>query len=1309
MTSQRIRPSLADLADLDLDAPAFPELQQGAPPAVTVSRIRPPSVLSTSLPPPVPIVQPEASPARAPAPTASKPKSRFALEREKQQAAVQAAPSYRSERFEIDLDAEHGERDEGDRGALPRANPRPSLVKDVLERPAVRTRSPMPPTALDAARLTSSSTRATGFPPVGKGVFPRKFTPQPSSTLPTRTAAPPRPSFDAEEYTTGTSVDGLLDSVSKENEGVLRGMSEAEILEEQRQVMEDLGLSDGVLKMLKERAEKRARGEPSRSTVDANRGSGTTPRSKRAPAPVRPAPQTRSMPEPLEDEEEGSPEYIRRHFFPNEPANPALDWMRPPAKSKADDPAPVPTLARLAFDLQGRLVENSDLAVAPQAESSEHHVSSASTFTIPSLLSLTASSVPSQRSTAFATLTRVLAHPSDHSTRFGPTEWTNLRYTCLEKASWALRDPTRSVVLSAVDLVSHLFSSELASPRRPAPALLPNAEEPKTFLSTFGSTDPLPPIAVQLSIGGGTLPRSSLVKLVEVLVAFVRLAGPTTTTASRELDALVATPRLVESVVERFVATTWPPLPGSTSSPGGQNDLPCPIALELLALVSRSSRTRAKDLCTSRNVVDSTLRYLAVPPWELDASSARLGRDMFDRTIELWTVLARYGLGCGTRTQAAPLLEGVIDRISEVCRAEGRERDQDRGEGTRRAEKGAGWFEKVLELLTIWTTAAVDPHVTSHDIVWSQVVGWKDVAVEVHEWSEREADKGASAAAWALLASWLEGSKVNAGWRGEEQREWVKDRFEAEFGPGGTARRRVDDALKALTNGTSDDRDAQLVVAALSLSNAYEDSSNPPTPKLFLLDETLARDVIDAVVSLPPTSATTQLLVSLLPHVEESRRLSKIVNVLPLLRAEDAVAARDLIDQLVSRIVAAGSTARAGLDADLEVPSLALIPLLRPFFTHAIVTSSGGRVVGPSIPTPRDIKLTASLAPFAPVEPLLKPDWPLVALDELLRSAASPVFQNPPPNWDATELQLVQASLILMRVVVEMDPVQRVSAAQLVFDVIKIFMLEKNDGAESVPKDAIAETDLFRNPTVQHSLSRLVEPLSIASQGGGQVIRLDERTPAETIEGVSARVSTAPFYQLYTDLVGLYDSISLSDRVFGLVLLPPLAMAHPVDYRRLVWTDYAHILRTLTFSVADAISDVEDRSGSLSSYLYPIETNETMLKAYVDALSTGTVQLAQSPFLAFVAIHHVAEAILGPDSGAISSQTKSRLVKTLVGQAEASVLKQILDYRQARAGEVARVPPECFEGDDEGRLRRVERLVELGGGEEARVKLDKLV
>lgn len=48
MASGRVRPSLSELADWD--SPAFPELEEGAPPSARVVRGRPPAIASTTLP-----------------------------------------------------------------------------------------------------------------------------------------------------------------------------------------------------------------------------------------------------------------------------------------------------------------------------------------------------------------------------------------------------------------------------------------------------------------------------------------------------------------------------------------------------------------------------------------------------------------------------------------------------------------------------------------------------------------------------------------------------------------------------------------------------------------------------------------------------------------------------------------------------------------------------------------------------------------------------------------------------------------------------------------------------------------------------------------------------------------------------------------------------------------------------------------------------------------------------------------------------------------------------------------------------------
>ncbi|EMS18066.1 RNA polymerase II-associated protein 1, partial [Rhodotorula toruloides NP11] len=266
--AQRIRPSLADLSDYD--QPAFPELDGPAQPAARVTRARPPTVAS-SLPPPIPVIKPSSSTTPAePEAKLHKPKSRFALQREKEAAAAaQRATPTGAERFELsldELDAEVAEQEE-----LPRRD----IIKDVLERPTSRPKPPSAPGPSRPSPLAPNGARPTGFPAPGRGIFPRKSqapAPTPSASASsgprifrTSSLIPPTPtpsSSDAASLTSTPtdSLSSLLTSVSRENEDVVSRMSEEEILEEQRQIREEMGLSEGVLRMLQMRGERR-RGE----------------------------------------------------------------------------------------------------------------------------------------------------------------------------------------------------------------------------------------------------------------------------------------------------------------------------------------------------------------------------------------------------------------------------------------------------------------------------------------------------------------------------------------------------------------------------------------------------------------------------------------------------------------------------------------------------------------------------------------------------------------------------------------------------------------------------------------------------------------------------------------------------------------------------------------------------------------------------------------------------------------------------------------------------------------------------------------
>lgn len=1138
----------------------------------------------------------------------------------------------------------------------------PKLVGEVLERSSAA--PPLPPSAPGPSAPSPLAERqaATGFPASAHLMFPRK----PDQT-PTAPSAPFQP--DSPSLADPQSVPGLLASVSAENDDVLRGMSEAEILEEQRQIRESMGLSDGILRMLEARGRKKVEEQQQQAP------------SKRRPlaegAPVVSARKEKQKEVPLEDEEEGSPEYIRRHFFPDEPSNPNLDWMKASPTTTASLSA---SSSAHAFDLQGLLLPASAQDVAPAASTS-HHVSSSTNFTIPSLLTLASSSVPSQRSTSLLVLGRILSHAEINSEALGAKVWSQLRLDAAQKAGYGLRDNNAGAASAAIALLAGLFASEVTTPT-PTATLAPGAEVPPTILSSFLSSTPLPSLAQHLA--SATLPPSSLAQILTLLTSLLELANAHTSTKSPEIDLLVSTPNLLESVSKRFVARSWPPSPSPSSSSSSSDAAPSPSAITFLTSLARSSRDTAKAIF-DRKLAEPPLRFLSIPPWELEAEERRLGYQLVFATFELWEVLARYGIGTSMRTKGASVLDAVQEKVGSFFVGERRALEKEEVELVDR------WFS----LLTVWTTAAVNPHVTEHDILWTHVEDWGQSAMDASRWALEQGggERGdlVLTKAWELLAAWLEGSKVNQSWRGEKQREWVKESLGGGFELEGKAMCVVRAALQRLATSSPPqevDRDAALVLSALQLSDAYQEEANPPTPALFTLDPLLVDPVFASLQSNSSWTAT-QLLVALLPQLADiSTRLTRTLQVILRLRAGDEVAARDLVDWVLKTLSTTSSTpVLSSLDDKLELPALRAASLLRPFFTFAIVTASGGRVVGPLRPTSRDLKLTASIHPFARREPLLAEDWPLGALNELLRSGSSPVFKQLPQGWDHTELEVVRSSLALMRVVSEAS--SSVGAPFLVYDLIKVFMLEKDNTTSGT---AGAESDLFRDEGVQASMAALLKPLLVASQGLQRLIA-DTRLPSETIEGVSSLISSAPFYQLYTDLIGLYDSISLSHPLFGLMLLPSLAMAYPVDYRKLLWIDYSHLLGMLRFPVDQVIVD-RLGEGALASYLSPRERNESLLGAYGDALVSRKVE-NKTGFLELVAVHHVSAALFDEEG---SEPMARKLAGALVGQGSEEVVRRVLSYEQVQMeGGELRVGEACWVSEGAAWEARKERLKALVG------------
>jgi hypothetical protein len=359
-----------------------------------------------------------------------------------------------------------------------------------------------------------------------------------------------------------------------------------------------------------------------------------------------------------------------------------------------------------------------------------------------------------------------------------------------------------------------------------------------------------------------------------------------------------------------------------------------------------------------------------------------------------------------------------------------------------------------------------------------------------------------------------------------------------------------------------------------------------------------------------------------------------------------------------------------------------------PFLIHTI-RPDAEVYIGPTCTTPQSISLaTTQRLPSSLTLRTgtsrnhglpLTSDWVFSPLDHLLRSATSTIFKSLPSSWDASETEVVRASLLLAKVVREL--LNRYSLdtfvmtlEETVFGCMKIFMLEheqpQNDSVEEVFRDAVIAQ--FMDDLLSPFTSRAISDTGASSSTGG-----DLETVAIRFLGPST-----PFYQYFTDFVALYDSISFSHPQFARLLLPPTSMRYALDYRKHLWGDFSHVLRTLRTPVDQVIS------GDLREYLWPMETDGPMLGSYLQALIKGSLD----GFVRLIAVHHIAYNIwsdLGGDNHQPEKSTK--LLRAIVEQGDGPAVREVLRYRQNYHGQLL-LPPACFEQDGEWKQARNELI-----------------
>jgi len=107
------------------------------------------------------------------------------------------------------------------------------------------------------------------------------------------------------------------------------------------------------------------------------------------------------------------------------------------------------------------------------------------------------------------------------------------------------------------------------------------------------------------------------------------------------------------------------------------------------------------------------------------------------------------------------------------------------------------------------------------------------------------------------------------------------------------------------------------------------------------------------------------------------------------------------------------------------------------------------------------------------------------------------------------------------------------------------------------------------------------------------------------------------FESLYIMFLDTFQSNSYGDDLFSVLVMLPLAQKFDVKWRKLVWSEYVATMTYISCKETDLLLDFKE-------YLYPTETDPSLLKSYAAALSSNNLKKDSIPWK--IAQHHVTSA-----------------------------------------------------------------------------------
>lgn len=974
-------------------------------------------------------------------------------------------------------------------------------------------------------------------------------------------------------------------------------------------------------------------------------------------------------------EEEHTPELIRERYFPNEPPpsdNPTLEWLIP------KDEGEITTSEQMVrYDLQGKVIPSHLIRKLPAHLGLHHHGERPEDagYTLDEIFMLSRSTLPAQRVAMLQVLSR-LVHRLTKKERHSVENVEGILKKSLIVAIEAFGERASTPVrMTGLDILWTALT--------PGEVLLEKGEKVEVTEEQL-HTMPLEYLwgAVVYNFSRTAMCATNQIKLFEVLTSLV-------TSSLKLAEEVIGVHGLLDNAVKSAY---------SLESAGNESrediDAVYLAFLKFLQSLATISRRCAEALIPG--ISDSLLRNIVVLPSHASRSSAL---SVVASILDFYTILGRYGLGCGITSSAQESFQNLISLVCDEIPLE--------------TPEGKHLVQAWMELVEVWIACAINPHQTTpeHDLNWSQVIAWAwaDSLLSLRQRLILCYQEIGAQGAWELWAMWwrawavwIKGCKVNEIDRGEKviERWWIDANTSWKNGPENdvfhSASSRVEN-MGGVQFSTELQLAAKTCHAALLLLDEIRDRMKEvmfnilPIEQALSITNTISQDEtwISIVATRNPMEIRiwTNLLVVLVRYIRhydisEDNLLSLDYHIFHRLMPGDEILASELIADILE-------LTSSRLDAKFSVPEEkwtggGFAKTLLPLYKYGLWPEEA-HFIAPLVPHSMALKMTTTVAtpehnvlpktPSGGLTGIALPqenegDWVATPLDILLRSGSTHtrLFRTLPKDWTASETEVVRCLLALL-----LGRRVPMSRSQLIFTCMKIFMLEHGQSSEE-------GEEVYRDPLVEKLMYQLLQPLRYS---------LSQKTPINLVLSSNATLDTIAkaflgfdqsFYQFYSDFIGLYDSASFGHELFGTLLLPPTSHLYPRDYRRLLWGDYGHIIRSIRVEAKGVLA----AKGELKTWLWPLEGHEDgeMLGFYIKAL----LKHNPSGFLRLIAIHHVAYC-LWPDLYGEPTEKKritaGKVMRAMLTGQDGTLLQDLLCYQQAREGDPVILSPDCYRANSE--------------------------